>query len=88
MTYGELQTQTIKLGSAMRRLGFGKGDVMTIISPNCPEFCVVYLAGTAIGMTVSTISHNYTQSKMCSWGSVENLLSDINICIKSNYIIN
>ncbi|KAK2154449.1 hypothetical protein LSH36_269g12037, partial [Paralvinella palmiformis] len=52
VTHGELQTQTIKLGSAMRRLGFGKGDVMTIISPNCPEFCFVYLAGTAIGMTI------------------------------------
>ncbi|KAK2154448.1 hypothetical protein LSH36_269g12008 [Paralvinella palmiformis] len=64
MTYGELQTQTIKLGSAMRRLGFGKGDVMTIISPNCPEFCVVYLAGTAIGMTVSCINHNYAQREL------------------------
>jgi len=76
MSYAELQTKITKLGSALTRQGFGKGDVMTIISPNCPEFCLVYLAGTAIGMTVSTINHNYTQSKMCSWGSVENLISD------------
>jgi acyl-coenzyme A synthetase/AMP-(fatty) acid ligase len=66
MSYAELQTKITKLGSALTRQGFGKGDVMTIISPNCPEFCLICLAAAAIGMTVSAVNPQYTQGKYMS----------------------
>ena len=61
MSYSELQSRIVKVGSALKRLGFGKGDVMTLVSPNCPEFCVIYMAATAIGITVSAVNPQYTQ---------------------------
>ena len=60
MSYGELQSKIIKLGSALSKLGFGKSDVITLISPNSPEYCIVFMAASAIGMTVSAVNPQYT----------------------------
>ncbi|KAK2142289.1 hypothetical protein LSH36_977g02062 [Paralvinella palmiformis] len=85
-SYGELQTQTVKLGSAMRRLGFDKGDILTIISPNCPEFFLIYLAGTAIGMTVSPINPQYTQeSKVVVFSP--SLTDMVNACLRNCHTV-
>ena len=61
MTYGQLQTQIVKTSSALVKQGFTKGDVMMMISPNCPEFAVIYLAAASIGMIVSTVNPAYTK---------------------------
>ncbi|ELT94744.1 hypothetical protein CAPTEDRAFT_128974 [Capitella teleta] len=44
--------------------GFKKGDVITIFSPNCPEFGVMYLAVTAIGGVVSAVNPLYTPDEL------------------------
>ena len=48
------------MGSALTKLGFGKGDVVTVIAPNCPEFAIVQLAVVGIGGVVSSVNPLYT----------------------------
>jgi acyl-coenzyme A synthetase/AMP-(fatty) acid ligase len=61
LTYGQLQTQIVKTGSALVRQGFTKGDVMMMIAPNCTEFIIMYMAASSIGMIVSAVNPMYTK---------------------------
>ena len=60
ITYAQLLDQITKVGSALVKQGFKKGDVVTIFSPNCPEFATMYLAVVAIGGVVSAVNPLYT----------------------------
>ena len=42
-------------------LGLRPGDVITIFSPNCPEFAVFFLAVGAVGAVASTVNPVYTE---------------------------
>ncbi|ELU02462.1 hypothetical protein CAPTEDRAFT_191363, partial [Capitella teleta] len=53
-TFNQLQTAIAKVDSALVKQGFKKGDVITIFSPNCPEFGVMYLTVTTVGGVVRT----------------------------------
>ena len=59
-TYNELQTAVARVGASLVKQGFQKGDVITIFSPNCPEFAIIYLAVAAIGGVVSAVNPVYT----------------------------
>ena len=48
------------MGSALVKQGFKPGDVVTICSPNCPEFAIMYLAAIGIGVTASAVNPVYT----------------------------
>ncbi|ELU11940.1 hypothetical protein CAPTEDRAFT_218225, partial [Capitella teleta] len=63
-TFSDLQTAIAKVGSSLVKQGFKPGDVITIFSPNCPEFGVMYLAVTAIGGVVSAVSPLYTPDEL------------------------
>ena len=51
--YGQLHDKVIKVASALTKLGFKKGDVCTLFSPNCPEFGMAFLGVAATGGVVS-----------------------------------
>ena len=55
------------MGSALTKLGFGKGDVVTVIAPNCPEYAIVQLAVVGVGGVMSAVNHLYTSGdgKFC-----------------------
>ncbi|MGQ0626915.1 MAG: acetate--CoA ligase [Phycisphaerales bacterium] len=55
ITYGELQRETARLGSALLRLGVKRGDVVTIYMPMVPELAVAMLACARIGAAHSVI---------------------------------
>ena len=59
-TYNQLQTAIAKVGSNLVKQGFKSGDVITIFSPNCPEFAIMYLAVVSIGGVVSAVNPVYT----------------------------
>ena len=52
-TYGQFQEKVIKVASALTKLGFKKGDVCTLFSPNCPEFGMAFLGVAATGGVTS-----------------------------------
>ena len=45
-----------KFGSALRRLGAQRGDVVAFILPNIPEFPIAFLGCAGVGLTVTTMS--------------------------------
>lgn len=63
MTYSQLHDRVIKVASAFVRSGLQKGDVVTVLSPNCVEYAVLYLGVLAAGGVVSTLNPLYTACK-------------------------
>lgn len=60
MTYKQLHYNIIKVASAFARSGLRKDDVVTVLSPNCIEYAVLYLGVLAAGGIVSTLNPQYT----------------------------
>ena len=48
-TYAELLSQVERIAAALRGLGIGKGDRVTIYMPTCPEAILLMLAVVRIG---------------------------------------
>ena len=48
-TYGELNTQTAGLASALKDLGLAPGDRLGIFLPNCPQLVMAYHAALSLG---------------------------------------
>ena len=48
-TYGELNTQTAALASALKDLGLAPGDRLGIFLPNCPQLVMAYHAALSLG---------------------------------------
>ncbi len=55
ITYRELHARTCRLGNALRNLGVGKGDRVTIYLPMIPEAVVAMLACARIGAIHSVV---------------------------------
>ncbi len=62
-TYEQLHANVIKVASAFARSGLHKGDVVTVLSPNCIEYATIYLGALAAGGIVSTLNPQYTACK-------------------------
>ncbi len=56
ITYGELNRAACALGNHLRSLGFGKGDKVAVMLPNCPEFVIAYFAVQKIGGVAVTLN--------------------------------
>ncbi|MBE0488819.1 MAG: acetate--CoA ligase [Halomonas sp.] len=55
ITYRELHAQTCQLANALKELGIGKGDVVTLYMPMIPEAAVAMLACARIGAVHSVV---------------------------------
>ena len=55
LTFSELKTEVCKCAAALRELGIGKGDVVSIYMPMTPELAVAMLACARIGAVHSVI---------------------------------
>ena len=49
-----------RFGSALTRMGFQKGEVFGIISPNIPEFPIALYGASGAGMPVSLVNPTFT----------------------------
>ncbi|MDO4899584.1 AMP-binding protein [Actinomyces sp.] len=54
--YRQLSEQVARAAEALRRLGVGRGDVVGVILPNCPQHVVIAYAAWRIGAVVA--EHN------------------------------
>ena len=63
-SFAEVEEATRKVSSALNRSGLQKGDVLTLVAPNCPEYPVLFLATLASGGVVSTCNPTYTDEEL------------------------
>lgn len=63
-TYKELFSKINIVAGNLRKMGFGKGDVMAIYSPNLPEYAIAFHAVSLVGGTNTTINPLYTVDEL------------------------
>ena len=59
MTYTQLADAIRRFAGGLAARGFGKGDVLAVISPNLPEYAVVFHGTCLAGGTVTTVNPTY-----------------------------
>jgi acyl-CoA synthetase (AMP-forming)/AMP-acid ligase II len=64
LTFGDLADQIRRAATGLARLGFGKGDVFAIYSPNVPEYAVVFFAVASLGGINTTVNPLYTVGEL------------------------
>jgi acyl-CoA synthetase (AMP-forming)/AMP-acid ligase II len=64
LTFGDLADQVERAATALHRMGFRKGDVFAIYSPNVPEYAVVLLAVASLGGVTTTVNPLYTAGEL------------------------
>ncbi|XP_052064670.1 probable 4-coumarate--CoA ligase 1 isoform X2 [Mytilus californianus] len=60
----QLKEYSIKVASALTKMGFKKGDRILIFCSNCPEYAIMFMACSAIGVIVSTANPVYTNAEL------------------------
>ena len=55
-TYGELRRRVSEVSRGLAARNLGKGDVIGMVSPNCPDFAVAFFAALAIGAIPTTVN--------------------------------
>jgi 4-coumarate--CoA ligase len=64
MTYGELGDLVRRFAGGLAARGFGPGDVLAIMAPNCPEYAVVFHGTAYAGGAITTINPSYTEREV------------------------
>ena len=64
LTYGGLAESVRRAATGLHRLGFRKGDVFAIYSPNLPEYAVIFLAVASVGGVNTTVNPLYTADEL------------------------
>jgi len=59
-SYKECERLSKNFASSLIKFGAEKGDVLALVLPNCPEFVFVFSGGPLAGVTVTTLSPNFT----------------------------
>ena len=63
-TFNEVVESTAKFSSALNRMGFSKGSVLSICSPNIPEYGALVFGALASGGIVSTVNPTFTAEEL------------------------
>ena len=63
-SFAEVEEATCRVSSALNRSGLQKGDVLTLVAPNSPEYAILFLATLASGGIVSTSNPNFTDEEL------------------------
>jgi len=64
LTFGDVADRVKRAAAALHRLGFAKGDVFAIYSPNVPEYAVIFLAVASLGGVNTTVNPLYTVEEL------------------------
>jgi acyl-CoA synthetase (AMP-forming)/AMP-acid ligase II len=64
VTYARLVEQIKKTAAGLARRGFGKGDVLAVLSPNTPDYAVAFHAAASLGGVVTPINPLYTAEEV------------------------
>lgn len=63
-TYAQLLDRMARWSGMLRKLGVGRGDVVAVALPNCPEYPIVYFGTLALGATVTPVNISYTAEEI------------------------
>lgn len=66
ISYKELHAEVCRLGNAMRKMGVGKGDRVTLYMPMIPEAAVAMLACARIGAVHSVVFGGFSADSLAS----------------------
>jgi acyl-CoA synthetase (AMP-forming)/AMP-acid ligase II len=66
LTYRQLADAVRRAAAGLHRLGFRKGDVLAIYSPNVPEYAVVFHAVALLGGINTTANPLYTAGELAT----------------------
>ncbi|KAJ8308526.1 hypothetical protein KUTeg_013400, partial [Tegillarca granosa] len=58
-TYSQLKDYSVKVASALTKMGYKKGDILAIYSTNNPEFVILMHAAASIGVILTTANPAY-----------------------------
>jgi len=58
--FKELKNWSLRFATALHDLGIGKGDMVAILVPNCPQFMIAYFGILRLGAIATTMSPLYT----------------------------
>lgn len=64
ISYAELAELTGSLGTALKDAGIGRGDHVTIVLPNIPEFVISYMAVVGIGAVAVPVNPSFTSREL------------------------
>src|SRR5882672_3415570 len=64
ITYEQLQESIARVAASLARRGFKKGDVFGILSPNVPEYAIVFHAVASLGGISSPVNPLYTEHEI------------------------
>src|SRR5688572_11630923 len=64
ITFGGLVDDVRRLAAGLSRRGIRQGDVVAILSPNVPEYAVVFHAVSRLGAILTTINPAYTAQEV------------------------
>lgn len=64
ITYGQLASSIHKVAFSLATLGFRKGDVFAIYSPNLPEYAIAFHAVATLGGIITTVNPSYTSEEL------------------------
>lgn len=60
LTYGDVCERIRAAAAGLHRRGFARGDVLAMLSPNTPEYPLMFHAAARLGGTVTTVNPLYT----------------------------
>lgn len=63
MTYGEAIKLVEERGAFLQKNGYGRGDVIALLSENSIEYCITFMAITSIGAVVLPVDPNLDRAK-------------------------
>ena len=63
-TYKELDNEVNRLANSLVKDGFGKGDVIMVMTQNCPEFAFAYVAPQKIRGVMSPVSFRLSPGEL------------------------
>ncbi len=63
-TWTEAASACTNITAGLQRLGFGKGDRIGLLLPNCPAYPLLFFAALAAGMTVVNFNPLYTEREL------------------------
>ncbi len=64
LTYGQVDEAVDRFAAALQQLGLGKGSLVAIHLPNCPQFVIAYFAALRLGAIAVPCNPVYTAREM------------------------
>ena len=64
LTYAQLAGAVRSFAGGLAGRGFGKGDVLALMSPNIPEYAIVFHGVAVAGGVITTINPTYTEREV------------------------